>query len=79
MITDAEMRDKLEEIRIVKRVTLKLGRRKRTQVLVAPPYPRVGDELTYPNGETWMVSRIKDEQCFAEFDTEGGKLRQVFP
>ena len=65
--------------RTAKRITVKMGKRTRSVVITQPPYPEVGDELNWPGGDTGVVTRVKDEQIFAEFSTEGGKLRQVFP
>ena len=61
-----------------KRVWLKRGKVTRKLLLVAPPWPDKGDEVTL-NGEPWFVIRIKDEKIVAAFDREGNKLRQVFP
>ena len=65
-------------MKIVKRIHIKHGRTKRTVVLMDGPIPDVGDLLTL-SGKNWTVTRVKDEKCFAEFDTSGDTLRQVFP
>jgi hypothetical protein len=39
----------------------------------------VGDLLTMPDGVDWAVTKSVDDLSFAEFSTQGGKLRQVFP
>lgn len=62
----------------VKRVKIQLGKIKRSLLLAAPPYPRVGDMLTI-SGQDWPVVSIKDEKVIAAFDIEGKRLRQVFP
>lgn len=61
-----------------KRVWLKRGKVTRKLLLVVPPYPEKGDELTI-DGEAWFVARIQDEKIIAAFDRDGNKLRQVFP
>ena len=66
-------------MKIVKRIHMKHGRTKRTIVLMDGPIHNVGDLLILSGQQEWTVTRVKDEKCFAEFDTSGDTLRQVFP
>lgn len=66
------------EKRIAKRITMKRGKMTKKLLLVGGPCPKIGDELTL-EGVAWFVTKVKDEEIFAEFSTAGGKLKQVFP
>lgn len=71
----------MNEYEQAKRVTLKLKLNRKTTkrlLLVAPPFPAVGDELTIGKWD-WIVTKVQDEKIIAAFIPEGKKLRQVFP
>src|ERR1700752_5339105 len=53
-----------------KRVWLKRGKISRKLLLVAPPFPEKGDEITL-NGQGWFVVKIKEEKVLAAFERHG--------
>jgi hypothetical protein len=65
-----------------KRITMKRNGLKRTLLVVAPPFPRIGDILT-DNGIDWTVTKIKSEKVIAAFEKgkgeQAGKLKLVWP
>jgi hypothetical protein len=61
-----------------KRITIKNGKQTKHVVLIAPPFPDVGDVLT--DGPTeWTVTKIQNTEILAQFSTRGKRLRQIFP
>ncbi len=61
-----------------KRVKLRHGGLTRRLLLVAPPFPEVGEVLKI-DGHDWTVEQSRDEKILAAFERDGGKLRQVYP
>ena len=45
----------------MKRITIKLGKLSRSFVVVRPPYPEVGDAITFKGqGAEWTVTKVKE-------------------
>jgi len=61
-----------------KRITLRMGEKRRSILLTSGPYPEKGDLVTI-EGRDWTVFKAKDEAVFAKFEDINGKLKQVFP
>ena len=60
-----------------KQITIKNGKQTKRVVLVAPPFPDVGDVLTDGPAE-WTVTKVQGTKVLAQF-RRGKRLRQVFP
>ena len=59
-----------------RRISLKNGPNRKKILLVAPPFPEVGDTIEI-DGTTWTVTNFKFERIIARFEfTCTGRLRR---
>jgi len=60
------------------RITMKRGKISKKLLVTEVVIPCVGDEVTW-DGDSWFITKAKEEKILAAFRPVGKKLKQVFP
>ena len=61
---------------VAKRVTIQFGTTRKEILVTRPPFPMVGDVVTYDELD-WNVTAVRDEEIIAAFRPIMGKLKRV--